>query len=75
MKPAPTAHALCYRNCAVTTANTEMKMSRGREESAHFLCLSFITVSVPEEHPDLSQGVPRQVRSEEQRALRPLRPV
>lgn len=46
-----------------------------REGSARYAVFSFISVPVPEEHPDVSQGVPRQVRSEEQRALRPLRPV
>lgn len=35
----------------------------------------FLLVPVPEEHPDVSQGVPRQVRSKEQRALWPLRTV
>lgn len=32
-------------------------------------------VSVPEEHSDVSQGVPRQVRPAQQRAVRPLRPL
>lgn len=54
-----------------------LNCSRGIKSDHAFTMFLFCfpAVPVPEEHPDVSQGVPRQVRPAQQRAVRPLRPL